>query len=198
MNHCKTTFEYVKIVSEILEPLYNTKELEVMNSGLVQFWIELCVRESENDGKHSTEERIAALSLLTNIWLNFQHFVSQTEERANSILYMLKRACREQNRCVKITTTTFLFRLLDTLSEERNWSAPIIYKTLVFNLVENPSDLTVRELYLKNFQDLFKIQPSIPIALLMEPLLKQIQTQIGITYHLKTFDFDFFAFIAAH
>ena len=35
MNHCKTTFEYVKIVSEILEPLYNTKELEVMNSGLV-------------------------------------------------------------------------------------------------------------------------------------------------------------------
>ena len=35
MNHCKTTFEYIKIVSEILEPLYNTKELEVMNSGLV-------------------------------------------------------------------------------------------------------------------------------------------------------------------
>ena len=35
MNHSKTTFEYVKIVSEILEPLYNTKELEVMNSGLV-------------------------------------------------------------------------------------------------------------------------------------------------------------------
>jgi len=29
------------------------------------------VRESENDGKHSAEERIAALSLLTNIWLNF-------------------------------------------------------------------------------------------------------------------------------
>ena len=111
---------------------------------------------------------------------------------------MLKRACRELNRCVKITTTAFLFRLLDALSEERNWSAPIIYKTLVFNLVENPTDLTVRELYLKNFQDLFRKQPSIPIALLMEPLLKQIQTQIGITYHLKTFDFDFFVFIADH
>lgn len=35
LNHCKTTFDYVKVVNEILEPLYNTKELEVVNCGLV-------------------------------------------------------------------------------------------------------------------------------------------------------------------
>lgn len=35
LNHCKTTFDYVKIINEILEPLLNTKELVVVNSGLV-------------------------------------------------------------------------------------------------------------------------------------------------------------------
>lgn len=35
LNHCKTTFDYVKIVNEILESLFNTKELIVVNSGLV-------------------------------------------------------------------------------------------------------------------------------------------------------------------
>jgi hypothetical protein len=50
MNHCKQTFDYVRVVSEILEPLCSTKELEVTSCGLVQYWIELAVRESENDG----------------------------------------------------------------------------------------------------------------------------------------------------
>jgi hypothetical protein len=41
-------------------------------------------------------------------------------------------------------------------------------------------------------------QLSIPIALLVEPLLKQIQTQLGVTYHLKTVDYDFFRFLGEH
>lgn len=49
------------MINNILEPLCNTKELEVIGCGLLDFWIELCVRESENDGKHTVEERVAAL-----------------------------------------------------------------------------------------------------------------------------------------
>lgn len=41
-------------------------------------------------------------------------------------------------------------------------------------------------------------QPKIPIALLVEPLFKQVKSQIGITYHLKTVDLDFFSFLADH
>ena len=71
MTHCKQTFDYVRVINDILEPLCNTKDMEVAGCGLLSHWIELCVRESENDGKHTVEERVAALSLLTQIWLNF-------------------------------------------------------------------------------------------------------------------------------
>jgi hypothetical protein len=40
--------------------------------------------------------------------------------------------------------------------------------------------------------------PSIPIGLLIEPLVKQIQVTEGITYFFKIFDFDFFTFLAKH
>lgn len=75
---------------------------------------------------------------------------------------------------IRISTAAYLFRLLDTFSKTKNISAPFIYKTLVFNIVESPGDLTIREVYFSNFVELFRSQPSIPIALLVEPLLKQI------------------------
>lgn len=48
----------------------------------------------------------------------------------------------------------------------------MIYKTLIFALVENPADPSIRELYFHNFKDLYYAAPSIPIALLLEPLIK--------------------------
>ncbi len=74
----------------------------------------------------------------------------------------------------------------------------MIYKALVFSLVENPSDPTVREFYLSNFSSIFKKYPSIPVGLLVEPFLKQLVTQLGITVFLKTFDMDFFFFLTSH
>ena len=88
---------------------------------------------------------------MTDIWLNFTDYVSEVEDRANSIIYILKRACREQNRLIRLTTAALLFTLLDSFSKTRNQAAPFIYKTLVFNIVESPGDLLIREIYLANF-----------------------------------------------
>jgi hypothetical protein len=38
-------------------------------SGLLDFWVEMCAREAENDGKHTIEERITALGVLSEIWM---------------------------------------------------------------------------------------------------------------------------------
>jgi hypothetical protein len=52
-----------------------------------------------------------------------------------------------------------LFRLIDKFSEDKNASAPAIYKTLIFSLVESPQDTTIRELYFNNFQALYEASP---------------------------------------
>ena len=69
---------------------------------------------------------------------------------------MLKRGARDKYRPIRIVAVCELFRLLDKFSEDKNTSAPSIYKTLIFSLVENPGDSNIRYLYFTNFQSLFE------------------------------------------
>lgn len=77
-------------------------------------------------------------------------------------------------------------------------AALTLYRTLIFSLVEAPFDPTIRELYFTNFADLFRANPKMPIEWLVEPLLKQIQAQLGATYVLKIFDFTFMMTLLEH
>jgi hypothetical protein len=54
------------------------------------------------------------------IWINFTDYVSEDDDRANTIVYMLKRACREPSRLVKTNTAALMFKLLDIFSAKRN------------------------------------------------------------------------------
>ena len=69
-----------------------------------------------------------------------------------------------------------MFRLLDNLAEQRHSFAPIIYKTLAFLLVEFYWEMDIREIMLCNFMKLYESYDIIPINILLEPLLKQIET----------------------
>ena len=91
-----------------------------------------------------------------------------------------------------------MFRLLDKLSVTKNKFAPRIYKTLIFSLVENPNDPTIREMYLTNFKELFINNKKIPVGLLVEPLLRQINQLLSVSFQFKNFDFDFFRFVTNH
>jgi hypothetical protein len=69
---------------------------------------------------------------------------------------MLKRGSRDRYKPIRTVSVCLLFKLLDKFSEEKNPSAPAIYKTLIFSLVENPIDETIRELYYNNFMALYE------------------------------------------
>ena len=86
--------------------------------------------------------------------------------------------------------------MLEVFTTERNSFAPIIYKTLTFYLVENYSDEIVREFILNNFNILFDTQQMIPVGILLEPLVKQIQVASNLKFN--TIDFDFFIRVAKH
>ena len=76
--------------------------------------------------------------------------------------------------------------------------APTIYKTLTFILVEFYWEVETRDLMLRHFIYLFKKLEKIPIAILCEPLLKQVQISQYHANSFNVFDFEFFQVIAYH
>lgn len=87
---------------------------------------------------------------------------------------MLKKALRDKHKPLKLIAIANMFKLLDIFGQMKAPAAPALYKALIFAIVENPSDSTIRELFFTNFVHLFDSQPGIPPNLLVEPLLKQI------------------------
>ena len=51
---------------------------------------------------------------------------------------------------------------------------------------------------MSNFVSFFENNPSVPVTLILEPLLKQIAVSENATYFWNTFDFEFFQHIAKH
>ena len=58
----------------------------------------------------------------------------------NSVNHVFKRNVRDNQRSVRLVTSTHMFRLLDKFSQDKNSAAPGLYKALIFALVENPED----------------------------------------------------------
>ena len=190
--------EYLEVVGDVLPFLIQVDKSKIIRSGLLDFWIDLCSREAENDSKIQSGEKLIALAILSDIWLLFTEFVDSKDDMANTLLFVLKRAVRERNKSIRLTSIAYLFKILDKLSQQKNKSAPMIYKTLIFSLIENPNEPSIREMYLTNFKELFTTNKTIPIALLMEPYIRQITSQLSVTFQFKNFDFDFFTFIIKH
>ena len=62
---------------------------------------------------------------------------------------------QEKDRTLRISAVVNLFRILEEFSQSKNISAPIIYRALVYGVIANPDDEVVREIFWKNFQQLF-------------------------------------------
>lgn len=66
----------------------------------------------------------------------------------------------------------------------------------MYSLFENPHDMTTRETYFMNFQEMFEQNKSVPIGILIEPLVTS--NQMMDAYQFYTFDYDFFTFLSRH
>lgn len=60
------------------------------------------------------------------------------------------------------------------MANERNPYAAILYKKLTFSLIENFDDVETRDFMECNFSNLFAKFSSVPIDILLEPLIKYI------------------------
>ena len=194
----KTVLEYMELVGEFLPIMSEMWPETAINSGLVDYWLDLCSREAENDFKVQNREKVLAISLLAEIWLLFTDYVDDKDEVTNTLIFVFKRTVSERTKSIRLLSIAYLFKILEKLIELKKKAALTLYRTLIFSLVEAPSDPTVRELYFTNFADLFRANPKMPSEWLSEPLLKQIQAQLNITFSLKIFDFTFMTALIEH
>lgn len=97
----------------------------------------------------------------------------------DAILNSLKHNAKDPlSNVMRVTSTNLLFMLLDRFAQQRNKQAPIIYKALTFMLIEFYDNNELREEMLKNFMSLFARNQSIPIRILLDPLLQQIKINL--------------------
>lgn len=98
---------------------------------------------------------------------------------------------RESSRAIKIEVITQMFRLLESFASTKNAYAPIIYKSLTFCIIENFNDPQIREYLFHNFKALFQSSDNIPIGIVIEPLVKQLQVSDVSSQTLNLFDLEF-------
>ena len=168
----------------------------IQTQGLVDYWVEFGLREAENEPGNIIPTKVSALGFLCDVWCKFAKYIEQHEDSANSILTVIKRACREKSKILKVICYGRLFLLLSEFSKNKNTYAPIIYKTLTFALVENYSNDRVREFLLNNFLFVMEEISGLPISVLIEPYIKQAQVIQKPRYN--TSDFDFYVATARH
>lgn len=111
---------------------------------------------------------------------------------------MLKYLARATEKAVQFTAISQMFRLLELFTTNKNSAAPILYKALIFILIDNHYDDTTRQYLMANFIQIFETSDTIPVGILLEPLIKQFMESFGTTYKYNTFDFEFFATVAKH
>ena len=118
----------------------------------MSFWVLQSLRVAEGPVDITLDDRIQSLVFLTEIWLAAPEFIHDVLESSGpGILSILKRASRDIKQSLSVVAIELMFRLLEQFAGNRNPSAPTVYKTLTFLLVEFYWETEIREMMLKQF-----------------------------------------------
>ena len=89
-------------------------------------------------------------------------------------LSALKRACRDASLRLQILAHRQMFELLDSFLQRRHMLAPLLYKTLIFSLIEHHQSEFVRQFVVSNMAITIRRHQELPIGVLLDPLLRQL------------------------
>ena len=187
---------YFTFVSDILSTFSKLRNFadEFEKNNLKGFFLEYILEVSRSP---NINERMKSALFLAEIWINFSLYFNSEEENYR-ILSIFKTLYKDNNHLVQYTSICQLFRVLLVFASERNVFVPIIYKSLIFNFIEYHHDLAIRELMISNFNHLFKMILSIPVGIMVEPYVKQIQYNLGKYYYFNINDISFLITVARH
>eukprot|EP00854_Cymbomonas_tetramitiformis_P003024 gene3024-3844_t len=129
--------------------------------------------EAKHAASNADVHRVA-LTFITSLWLHFPDQVEAEAEKCKAALDALKRELRTGSRDQQLFAVACLFRLLEGFTLTGNAFAPILYKTIIFALVEHSGEPTLRNAFLGQMRDVLAANPSLPVGVLLDPLLRQV------------------------
>lgn len=148
------------------------------------------------DSYQDSQLQSIVLTFLIELWILWEEIM--TEQYAQSTLKNIKILMRTNEKAIQYCKVAEMFKLLEIFTVHKNPAAPVIYKSLIFMLVENYYEDTTRQYVMSNFVQFFESSESIPVGILLEPLMKQFIESEGTTYNYNTFDFEFFISVVKH
>eukprot|EP01050_Picozoa_sp_SAG11_P022494 SAG11_NODE_4268_length_1976_cov_1.692595_1_plen_598_part_01 len=137
--------------------------------------------------------RARALTLLGSLCCKLPAAVDAQASAGRLALSALKRACRDSATQLQILAHRTMFELLDVFLARRHMLAPLLYKTLIFSLIEHHQSEFVRQFVVSNMALTIRRHQELPIGVLLEPLLRQLAM-----YGYNNLDFDFVLVLARH
>jgi hypothetical protein len=99
-----------------------------------------------------------------------------TSEHTAAASFCLVRAERLNPRAGvwQLAAVSAAFRLLHGLAEKSSAYAPIVYKSLIFTLVESAPHSPVRAALMRQMAAALAAHRHLPVAVLLDPLLRQV------------------------
>ncbi|KAL4496244.1 hypothetical protein ABPG72_012981 [Tetrahymena utriculariae] len=169
---------------------------EILNAGILDEWIDFALDGSTDEYKNTIDMRIVSLTLLVEVWMLFPFKIEDSEYKSNAVLQLLGKACKDKSQSLVVCSLTLLFQLLIYFGNQKSQFAPNVYRTLTLSIIENHQNVVVREYIMNNFITVYETLESIPLNILIEPLVRQIQVTDQVSYFFNVFDFNFFAYIS--
>jgi hypothetical protein len=141
--------------------------------------------------------REASLTLLTTLWSAFPDEIEVKGEDCRQAVSVLKRGARDVERATQIHALACLFQLLHAFINAANAFSPVVYKTIVFMLIEHMRNDVVRDFITAELKVALDTHSNIPVGILVDPVVKQTSPG-GQHPGLKRADFELVASMSEH
>ena len=192
--------QYLFDISKFLGPLLDSLGAESFKStGILEDWLQKALEIQSKESTPFPEVTMAALGFITEAWLLFPEIFEGDETQVTSVITSYKKACK-YSKMSAFSSIVSLFRLLEQFARQKHPYAPLVYKTLTFILIENCQNIEIRGLIMMNLKEILGGLDSIPLSIVIEPWVKQIQVsgneESVAGYVWNVVDYEFMRFLA--
>lgn len=195
-NLLQDPVSYFAFIHDLLPSLKETEWIreEVLSSRILNYWLESALREAD---AYTSQARSTVLLFLASLWAEFFCTLEESDTVLLLIAGSLKNCFRDRMTMVRASAVAVTMEMLDHLIREKHSKAMALYQTLVVMVIEMDTSEPGREVVICNMTRLVASVSTLPVTLLVEPLVKRIHTSDP-PYFLDIFDFSLFSAIAEH
>ena len=133
--------KYWEMLTSFLPSIVSNESFKEETSEFIQSKVEEISNEFE--GYNTEMLRSATSTFLFELWNSWEEIISK--DQSSQIMNILKYLARCDERAVQYCAIAQMFKLLDLFTSSKNPAAPVLYKALIFIMIDNHKDDTTRQ-----------------------------------------------------